>query len=167
MLRFLLLKSKPTSVVDFDPEKNDILLLTDQYDKMERIHFEVDPAKDENDKKVQSSTYRLSSVGEPRDFFAPQIPLNLASTMIQITLSKDKSIELLKKLGHLPEDLTDAQEGVVRKRLDLAERWINKYASENFIFRLVDEETGNPNLNSDQIDILEKVVAHLEVWIQI
>ena len=161
MLRYLLLKTKPTSVVDFDPEKNDILLLCDQYDKMEKIHFEIDPAKDENEKKVQSSIFNLSSIGTPRDFFAPQIPLNLASTMLQITLSKDKSLDLLKKLGHLPEDLTKEQEQVVLRRFDLAERWVEKYASENFLFKLVDPEVGNPNLNADQISILEKVVDHL------
>lgn len=161
MLRFLLLKTKPTSVVDFDPEKNDILLLTDQYDRMEKIHFGIEPPKDENEKLVQSAIFKLSSVGTPRDFYAPQIPLNLASTMLQITLSKEKSLTLLKKLGHLPENLAPAQEAVILKRFDLAERWVAKFASENFLFQLVDEQEGNSTLELEQIDILEKVVAHL------
>lgn len=161
MLRFLLLKTKPTSVVDFDPEKNDILLLCDQYDRMEKIHFGIENAKDENDQKVQSTIFNLSSVGTPRDFHAPQIPLNLASTMLQITLSKQKSLDLLKKLGHLPQELSPEQESVILKRFDLAEKWVQSYASENFLFQLVDEKTGNPNLNDEQIEILEKVVSHL------
>jgi lysyl-tRNA synthetase class 1 len=70
-------------------------------------------------------------------------------------------LDLLKKLGHLPEELTPGQEAVILKRFDLAEKWVQSYASENFLFQLVDENTGNSNLNNEQIDILEKVVTHL------
>jgi lysyl-tRNA synthetase class 1 len=161
MLRFLLLKSRPNSVVDFDPEKNDILLLCDQFDRMERIHFGIDPAKDENDKAVQSSLYRLVSVGEPRDFFVPQIPLNLASTLLQITLSKEAAFDKLVEMGKLPADLGEKEKAVIFSRFDLAQRWVDNFASEQFIFKLVSEENGAENISNEDAQILEAFCKHL------
>ena len=162
MLRFLLLKSRPNSVVDFDPEKNDILLLCDQFDRMERIHFGIDPAKDENDKDVQSSLYKLVSIGEPRDFFAPQIPLNLASTLIQITLSKEAAYDKLVEMGKIPADLDPKAKDVVFARFALAERWLEDFASEQFLFKLVSESEGAQNLEPDDVAILKDFCTHLD-----
>jgi lysyl-tRNA synthetase, class I len=161
MLRFLLLKSRPNSVVDFDPEKNDILLLCDQFDRMERIHFGIDPAKDESDKAVHSALYRLVSMGPPRDFFAPQIPLNLASTLLQITLSKEAAFEKLIEMGHLTEEVTEQQKQVIFARFDLAQRWVDNFASEQFLFRLVDENSGATDLSAEDIAILAKFTEFL------
>lgn len=162
MLRFLLLKSKPNSVVDFDPEKNDILLLCDQYDRMERIHFGIDPAKDENDKAVQNSLYSLVSVEARPEGPAPQIPLNLASTLLQITLSKERAFEKMVELGHLPSDLDENGKAHVMRRIDLAERWVNRFASDQFLFRLVTEEEPCSDLSPEEIAILSDFCVFLE-----
>ena len=162
MLRFLLLKSRPNSVVDFDPEKNDILLLCDQFDRMERIHFGIDAAKDEADKEVHSALYRLVSKEQARDFMAPQIPLNLASTLLQITLSKEAAFDKLIEMGHLVEAVDERQKEVIFQRFDLAERWVTSFASEQFIFRLVDENKGASKLNPEDRPLIERFIVYLE-----
>ncbi|MBF0198333.1 MAG: lysine--tRNA ligase [Planctomycetes bacterium] len=161
MLRFLLLKSKPNSVVDFDPEKNDILLLSDHYDRMERIHFGIDEAS-EFDHTIQSSLFRLTSIGEPRDFFAPQIPINLASTLLQVTLSTEKAIDKLVEMGHIEAGLEEKQLDVIRARFALAKKWVDNFASEQFIFKLVSEGQGCTQLNSEQIAIAQAFCEFLE-----
>jgi lysyl-tRNA synthetase class 1 len=161
MLRFLLLRSRPNSVVDFDPEKNDILLLCDQFDRMERIHFGIDEPKDEADKAVQSALYNLVSLGEPRKTFAPQIPLNLAATILQITLSKAAAMNKLVEMSHLPDDLDQEQCRVVMGRLELAERWVENYAAEQFIFRLVDEASGSKSCLPEDKGVLIEFISFL------
>lgn len=160
MLRYLLLRSRPNSVVDFDPEKNDILLLCDQFDRTERIHFGIDDAK-EDDRKVQSSLYTLCTGGH-RTTFAPQIPLNLASTMVQITLSKEAAFEKLVELGHLPHDLEGEARKVVEERIALAERWVSRFASEQFLFRLVSTDFPCSDLSAEEIEAVSLLVGFLE-----
>jgi len=161
MLRFLLLKSRPNSVVDFDPETNDILLLCDQYDRMERIHFGLDPAKDDNDKAVQSALYQLVHVAGRPEGQAPQVPLNLASTMFQITLSKEGAFEKLVELGHIPKGLDQKAKALVMRRIDLAQRWVNRFASEQFLFRLVSEEAPCTDLSDEERAVLTAFVKFL------
>lgn len=160
MLRFLLLKSKPNSVVDFDPEKNDILLLTDHYDRCERIYFGAEDV-DEKVKNIQSELYKLISIGEVKSSLSPQVPLNLASTLLQVTLSKEGAVSKLKELGHIPENLSDEDVASIHARLELAERWLNRFASEQFVFKLVTEDNGFEDLDESQCQILEKFIEFL------
>lgn len=159
LLRFLLLRPKPNVVVDFDPEKNDIILLCDQYDRAERIRFGAESA-DETEKRLQGRVYEL--VGSPCQKLPPQIPLPLAATSLQAALSVDGAIELLKEMGHLPEDLDDHDRRAVLERLELAQRWVSQYASDQFLFQLVDEEVGAEGLETDEKTLISAFADWLE-----
>jgi lysyl-tRNA synthetase class 1 len=50
---------------------------------------------------------------------------------------------------------------VVHGRFELAQRWVEQYASEQFIFKLVDAQEGSKLCTAEDAPILEKFIAFL------
>ena len=164
LLRYLLLRSKPNAVVDFDPQQNDIILLAEHYDRSERIRFGTEPVE-EGDRIVHSRLYELAAPAQPRERLGPQIPLTLASTMIQTCLTTERAIAKLQDMGHLPRELGPEDRRKAEDRLALAQRWLARYAGEQFIFRVGDETQGCPGLSPDQgrlVGLFAKYLAQRE-----
>ena len=136
MLRYLMVKSRPNSVIDFDPYKDhDLLLLYDRYDKMEDVYFGMVEAPEE-ERAVQKRIYELSYIGDIPKVCPVHIPLNTASFIIQAAnFDIPKALEGLKKLSY---DLSgpDAK-AQAEARLLLAERWVRNFASEQYKFEVV------------------------------
>lgn len=160
LLRFLLLKSKPQSVIDFDPTRNDIILLCDHFDKMERMHFGIDEV-DEAERALQSRLHSLVWPDNAPDHFVKQIPLTMAAMALQTSLSIPVAMKQLHNMGHLPEDLDEASRRKVEARLALAGRWIEHYADEQFRFQLIDENNAQPALSAPQARIVEALARHV------
>jgi lysyl-tRNA synthetase, class I len=155
MLKFLIVKSRPNAVVDFDPHKdNDLLLLYDRYDKMEDIYFGVVEVPEE-ERKVQKKIYELSYIGPLPKHCPVHIPLNTASFIIQAAnFDKERALEGLKKLGY--KISSDAAKHEALERLGLAEKWVKDYASEQYKFEVVSERTKEyfDNLSVQERDAL-------------
>ncbi|MEM2131083.1 MAG: lysine--tRNA ligase, partial [Candidatus Woesearchaeota archaeon] len=136
MLRYLLIRTRPNAVIDFDPYgTNDLILLYERYDKAERIYFGLEKA-DEKETMKQKRIYELSHVGKIPERCPPQISLIHASVMVQIFDDNNLIIEKLKESGHIYEDATKEEINYVKDRLKFARKWVNEFADEQYKFKL-------------------------------
>jgi lysyl-tRNA synthetase, class I len=164
ILRYLLVATRPTAAIDFDPiTRNDLILLYDRFDRTERIYFGKEEVSD-HEKQKHASIYQFSHIGTIPKKMPPQVPFTLCAVTIQVALSVDKAIELLKQGGHLPEDIVDEELVLVKDRMIFAENWINNFAPEQYRFKLkesVDIET-KQQLSAEQKSSLHEIVSLLK-----
>lgn len=139
IIRYLLVRSRPHAALDFMPEgRNDLILLYDRYDYTERVYFRKEKV-DEKEYNQQKRIYELSHIGPiPKDM-PIQIPLSFAAMTMQIGMNEQGAIDILKKMGHLPDNLKGMDEHYVLERLRDAKKWLDKYAPEESKFMLQDK----------------------------
>jgi len=96
MLRYLIVKTRPNAVIDFNPyNDNDLILLYERYDEMEDIVYGKKTVSKEEE-QMQKRIYELSHIGEQPKTCPPHISLNSAGQVLQIALfDEKKTIEIL------------------------------------------------------------------------
>ncbi len=161
MLRFLLVRTRPNAVIDFEPyESNDLILLYERYDRTERVYFgEEDLGEKENAK--QKRIYELSHVGEIPKRMPPQIPFIHASMLVQIFEDEKDIIENLKESEHIYKDAAKGEIEHVKERLRFAKKWVEEFASERYRFE-VQKKVPKVELSSNQKKALHKVAEILK-----
>ncbi|MBW3017734.1 lysine--tRNA ligase, partial [Candidatus Woesearchaeota archaeon] len=164
MLRFLLVKSRPHAVVDFDPfGANDLILLYDRYDKTEQIYYGVDTeGMNEKDIAMQKRIYELSRVGKISEKMPIQVAFTHCAIVIQIGLAEENAIDLLKKSGHIPKKATEEELEYVKERLRFAKKWVDKYAPEQYKFQLQEEVPVGIVLDAKQKKALKQISVSLK-----
>ena len=164
ILRFIIAKTKPRSVIDFDPEReHDILLLYDKYDTDERIYYGVDKvSKDE--KRVISRVYELAQIGKIRKTIPPQISLRHASLIAQLSSDNEECIRLLQKSDHIKSKISKADNEYLIERLNSARLWLKEFAHDKYKFTLQDVVSFKVKdiLTPKQIDSIRLLVKKLE-----
>ncbi|AJF61171.1 TPA: lysine--tRNA ligase [Candidatus Woesearchaeota archaeon] len=160
MLRFLLIRTRPNAVIDFDPYgTNDIILLYERYDTAERVYFgKQDLGEKENIK--QKRIYELSHIGKIPTQMPPQISLVHAATLVQIFDSKDDIIENLKQTGHIKKGTTKESIDYVKDRLDFAEKWVKEFADEQYRFEL-QKKAPDVKLDAKQVKAIRTLAKKL------
>lgn len=161
MLRYLLVRTRPNAVLDFDPEgRNDLILLFERFDKAERIYFgfeEGDEREELNSKRI----YELSHIGAIPEKMPVQIPLTYASLVIQVGQSEQGAIKLLQDSAHLPKDLTGIDLHSITMRLNDAKRWAEHFAPEQYKFN-INSEVPKLSLTLKQIFVLHAIADMLK-----
>ncbi len=161
MLRFLLIKSRPAAVVDFQPyESNDLILLYERYDRAERVYYGKEDLG-EKDNIKQKRIYELSHVGKIPEEMPPQIPFTHAAVLVQIYSDEDQIIESLKSTGHLDKEVSESELKHVRERLRFAQKWVDEFASERYKFKL-QEKVPDVELSDKQVKALKLVAERLK-----
>jgi lysyl-tRNA synthetase, class I len=162
MLRYLLIRTRPNAVIDFDPYgTNDIILLYERYDKTERIYFgKEDQGEKENEK--QKRIYELSHIGPIPKRMPPQVPLSHAGMLMQTYDDEADIISHLKETGHVYEDVTKDELNYVTERLKFAKKWINEYAEEQYRFNLQTKVPEGLELSDKQKQALKMVAERLK-----
>jgi len=150
ILRYFLVKSRPNSMIDFDPYgTNDLILLFDRFDECERIYFGEKEGHSESDLVTQKRIYELSHVGDVPKKCPIQIPLSFAGIVLQVGLGNPKkAIEILMELGHISKNASEEDLKPVYDRLNFAKEWIKNYAPEQYKFQLV-EQIKKVNISSE------------------
>ena len=164
ILRYLLIKTRPHAVLDFDPYRpNDMILLYDRFDKTERIFFGKEKV-DEREQQNQKRIYELSHIGQIPDRLPAQVSLSLASMAIQIGLDEEGAIKVLKKTGHIAKEVEGIDQHYVLERLHDARRWVDKFASEDYKFTL--QEKVSVKLSPKQKKALTELakLLHERTW---
>ncbi len=129
MLRYLLIKTRPRAVIDFDPiGTNKMILLFEAYDKTERIYYNKEKIENERELKHEKRVYELSHVGPTRKTMPPQVPFTHAAMLIQILPNISAVIESLKSTGHLSSKLSKEDEKYVTGRLEFVKKWVTEFA---------------------------------------
>ena len=141
IVRCLLVRSRPHAVIDFDPYRdNDVIFLFDRYDETERIYFgDKESVKDLTKKEIEKHkrVYELSQTTNDIPKKLPvQIPFSFAAHVIQIGLNESGALTILKKLGHIPTKVSGVDLHYVTERLHDAQRWVEKFASDEYKFQV-------------------------------
>jgi len=180
MLRFLLIRTRPNAVIDFDPYSNDLILLYERYDQAERVYFgKEDMGEKENIR--QKRIYELSQVEKIQKRIPPQVSLSQASMLVQIfdvstnrkaifehaqkpmVFDNEKMIfESLRNTGQLPDDATNPDIEYVKERLRFAKKWVEEFADEQYKFILQKELNQNLNLSEQQKQALRILASRLK-----
>jgi Ser-tRNA(Ala) deacylase AlaX len=141
MLRFLMVKARPEMTIEFTSEGNTIPFLFNEFDRIERIYFGLEKV-DERDKTNAKRVYELSVLGKIPKQNPFRISFDFASMLAQALPKEDRlerSIQILKRTGHLDRKLTEFERDELKKRLDYAESWAKDLAPENMRVTLLKE----------------------------
>jgi len=150
ILRFLMVKTRPETTIDFTPEGNTIPLLFNEFDKTERIYFGLEEAS-EREKNNAKRVYELSAIDDIPKKKPFRVSFDFASMLAQALPEKnrlERSIQILKRTGHLDRRLSDFEKKELKKGLDYAELWSKELAPENMRVTLLKELPG---------DVMEKL----------
>jgi len=141
MLRFLMVRARPEMTIDFTLEGNTIPFLFNEFDKIERIYFDLEKV-DDKDKNNAKRVYELSAIDKLPKKKPFRISFDFASMLAQALPEEkrlERSIQILKRTGHLKKKLTDFERTELEKRLDYAEKWSKELAPENMKVTLLKE----------------------------
>lgn len=162
IIRYLLVKTRPHAVLDFDPEgRNDMILLYERYDKAERIYFGEEKEENEHEIANQKRIYELSHIGDIPDRMPKQIPFTFAATVIQIGMNEEGALDILKKTGHVDENIKGMDLHYVLQRLRDAKKWVEKFAPEQYKFTLQENVPSDLEISDKEKGVLKKVAAVL------
>ncbi|MCF7861433.1 lysine--tRNA ligase [Candidatus Woesearchaeota archaeon] len=160
MLRYMLVRTRPHAVIDFDPYNgNDLMLLYDRFDRTERIYYGEEKC-DENTYLNSRRIYELSSIGKLWERMPPQAPLSHLAVVAQISPDLDNALEMLKASGHI-EAPDDEEKEYIKDRLDFAYRWVNEFAPDQYKFTLRETPT-KMSISDSERKALNELVNALE-----
>jgi len=138
ILRYLLVRTRPHSALDFNPSnRNDLILLFDRYDTTERIYFGKEPDVSETEEKKQKRIYELSYIGTIPKKMPLQVPFSHCAIVIQAAgHDAEKAVDLLKLTSHVPEKASKDDIEYVKERLVAAKKWVEEFAPEQYVFKV-------------------------------
>jgi lysyl-tRNA synthetase class 1 len=132
MLRFLMIRSRPNQVIDFDPNRDvDIVNLYNKHDAVERAAFGLEEKQPEAVIKRfdRIHYYTYPDRGEHRASPPPVRPsFRVAALVGQANEDSASAVSSLRSMGHLPAARGDEE---VATRIAEAKRWLGAYAPES------------------------------------
>jgi len=132
LLRFLMVKSRPETTIDFTPEGNTIPLLFDEFDRIERLYFGLGKVE-EKERNNARRVYELTVIKKLPKRLPFRVSFDFATMLAQVLPEKKRlegSIKILKRTGHLDRELTDFEKKELMNRLNYAEKWAREFAPE-------------------------------------
>ena len=172
LVRYLFAGTRPNTefTISFDL---DVIKIYEDYDKTERIAWQLEKAKDETVYNREKRIYELSQVSEGDGKSAMpkvmpfQVPFRHLCNLIQISDGDiEKTLEALVRdaAGPTPQQLP-----ALRSRAERAKYWVDECAPEDFRFRLKNPgEEPSSALNAAEkaaiISLRDKVIARIETF---
>jgi lysyl-tRNA synthetase class 1 len=172
MLRFLMIKSRPETTIDFTPEGNTIPFLFRDFDKTENIYFGKEDTSDRdkhNAKRVYELTVKQAPKRKPY-----RIPFDFAAMLVQALPKESRTesvIGILQRTGHVKQ-LTPAEKKILESTLSYASTWVEKFAHENMKLKVAENIPKEASKLSSQqkkalkslAEFLEKERTDKEIW---
>ncbi len=132
MMRFLMVRSEPNKVIDFDPNRTpDIVNLYNEHDRTERVaHGIVTKEPDALVSKLDRvHFYTYPERGELAGREAPaRVKFPLAAIVGQSVETAEEATATLRAMGHLPEGRGHAETAL---RVGEARSWLGAYADDS------------------------------------
>jgi lysyl-tRNA synthetase class 1 len=125
VLRFLMIRTKPNSPVNFDVNEDGIVKLFNEFD---RYHTRV--TQDKNATPDEALVYKLAETQPKGAYFLPNF--QLVSTLAQMP-HLDPIVEIQKRHG---SEFTEIERNALQRRLQSAAFWVEHYAKEEEKTRL-------------------------------
>ena len=162
IIRFIYAKARPNKELKIDLGLG-LLNLYDEFDKVERIYFGLERAKNPEEEEELKRTYELSMPKVPERLLA-QAPFRFLVTLVQMPhLDESGIIRVLQEQGHLPENLDEEDVERVRLRIRLAKNWVEKYAPDNVKFSIMEnppEIELRPEVREAMLEVAEWLDSH-------
>ncbi len=133
VLRYLLMRQKPSKHIDFDPGLG-VLNLVDEFDRLERVRFGVE--ENPGTFTEVERTYELSCPRAVPEHVPNQIPYKHLVTVAQLANDVDGVESILRRSGELTGDLDDHDRAVLAERIDHVRFWLRQFAPENVRFEV-------------------------------
>ncbi len=164
ILRFLILRSKPSKHIDFDLKK--IPDLVDEYDRLEAFYFDNKDKELDEEGKEKIRIYEISTpkIPDKKPFV---IPYRFCSIIGQLAyknndIDMNKVFEILKRNNYNIEEIDDFSLRKLKDRLIMARNWALKYGEKLII---IDEEEAKrqyKELSDKQKEFLKELYKGLK-----
>ncbi len=152
IVRFLMMRPKPSSHIDFDPELG-LLDVVDEYDSYQEQYFENG---DEDMKRI----YELSQVEQAPGTKPQSIPFRHMVNLVQIYDDFDKIWDIAKRT-ELIEEPTEQDRRRMEDRSRHVETWLEIFAPEMVKFS-IKEELPDVELTEDELRFLSEYRKSLD-----
>lgn len=149
VLRFMIVKNKPSKHIDFDPGLG-LIELVDEYDEEERVYFGVEEEK--RGMKDLRRTYELSQPYRVPDKLPVQISYRHLATVVQITEEWKGIRAILVRTGQISRD----EDGRLKTRVKHVKYWLRFFAPERIKFK-VQKELPSVELTEEQKELLREL----------
>jgi len=156
LLRFLMIRPRPSKTIDFDPRGITVLTLFDEFDKAAQTYLK--------DKKTDlSRAFWFSQVFDK--FEVPKYLMRFSKIAYLIQMPNvDIKVRAEEEKG---AKLTDIEKKELEERIDYAKKWLKVYAPEHFKFevkKILPAEAGK--LTNQQKQFLSQILELIEekVW---
>jgi lysyl-tRNA synthetase class 1 len=149
LLRFLLVRYKPRTAINFSPEGETLPRLYDDYDTYGENFFGRRHSRDPDEPRI----YEFSQVnGVPKDYYRPQF--SFIAYLLQVPHLKLREV-IEKRIERM---LTQDEAGELERRSRFARNWLEKYAGEEYILKVLDHPSAL-KLHSQLAPELQKALA--------
>jgi lysyl-tRNA synthetase class 1 len=152
IFRLALLDKKPMSAINFDPAGDTVPILFDRYDALAKKKW--DGEEDDN-----TRLFELLHKGDlPAEHHLPRFSLvSFLSQMPHIDIEGE--IEKEKEAS-----LTTADKEEINERVAYAQKWLNAYAPERYVYKLAEEEIpeGTKDFTGSQKKALAAVLEYVQ-----
>ncbi|MFP4051342.1 MAG: lysine--tRNA ligase [Thermoplasmata archaeon] len=145
VVRFLILRPKPSSHIDFDPGLG-ILDLVDDYDDHEDGYFN---GEDKDKKRV----YELSQLEDVPREQPERVPYRHLVNLVQIYENPEKIWEVVRKVGQIEDDSEENYERL-EQRISHVKYWLEEFAPDMVKFS-IKEELPDVELSEEEVEFLE------------
>ncbi len=154
VLRFLIVRSDPKKHIDFDPGLG-ILNLVDHYDRFERVAYGVEEAQ--LGIKDAKRVHELSQPGEVPEKPPVQVAFRHLVTVVQMAQDDEEVLEILRRAGELPAELSPADRGKLLERVACVRAWLVLFAPDDVKFEL---QESTPEVDVSEAE--QKIYSRLQ-----
>lgn len=152
ILRFLFTRTRYKRAIDFDPEGETIPLLYDEYDRCLQEFLnnpDSDLARAYYYSQAENSSKNLKYV------------LRFSKVAYLLQMPKVDIFEYAEK--EKASDLSDAEKEEIENRVEIAKKWLEKFAPESFKFNIQENlPESTKNLSAQQKEFLSKIAEIIE-----
>ncbi len=137
--------------------------LYDEYDYCRNVYYDKIKIENEKQKNHLKRLYEISQINQIPEEPHLCIPYSYASLIAQVVPKEqmlEKTVEILKKSGHLKHNLSEEDKKAIALRLKLAKTWAEKYADERYKIKLA--EITPTGISENQRQALKLLAEHLE-----
>jgi len=152
VVRFLIMRSKPNTHIDFEPGLG-ILDLVDEYDSYEEKYF---TGCDEDTKRI----YELSQVNDPPEEKLQRVPYRHLVNLVQIYDDYDKMWDVVNDTEQLDQPRKEDFENM-KKRAEGVKYWLENFAP-GFVKFSLKEELPDVDLSEEEIEFLREYLEDLD-----
>jgi len=157
IIRWIFASTRPDAEFEISFDL-DVLTIYESFDKCERIYFDKEEDISEKEKEKQKRIYELSCIGKPKKEIPYQPSFRHLTSVLQ-TYEKDMD-ETVKFFEGKLKRKEDKEK--LKLRLNCALNWLEKYAPDNFKFKVQKEVPEDIELSAKQRKALHKVAEILQ-----